>query len=115
MQERAPGKSKPGLLTAAMKGRCEVAGLQRRWQAWLNRLRDDLEEGRMYDAEEWRLDALSLTLNWAHSREELPQQPKGNAVEVSKRLFSKYASKSATQSVLSDSALSAPEVWLNSA
>ena len=44
----------------------------------------------MYDAEEWRLDALSLTLNWAHSRKELPQQPRGDVVEVSKRLYNKY-------------------------
>ena len=58
----------------------------------------------MYDAEEWRLDALSLTLNWAHNREELPQKPKGDAVEVSKRLFRKYAGNEANQSMLSDSA-----------
>ena len=61
-----------------------------RWEAWLARLKDDLEEGRMYDAEEWRLDALSLTLNWAHSRKELPQEPQGDAAEVSQRLYSKY-------------------------
>lgn len=61
-----------------------------RWEAWLARLRDDLEEGRMYDAEEWRLDALSLTLNWAHSRKELPQEPQEDAAEVSQRLYSKY-------------------------
>ena len=61
-----------------------------RWEAWLARLKDDLEEGRMYDTEEWRLDALSLTLNWAHSRKELPQQPQGDAAEVSQRLYIKY-------------------------
>jgi len=53
----------------------------------------------MYDAEEWRLDALSLTLNWAHSRSELPQKPQGNTVEVSKRLFRKYASAIANGSM----------------
>ena len=44
----------------------------------------------MYDAEEWRLDALSLTLNWSHSRQQLPLQPQGDAVEVSQRLYNKY-------------------------
>ena len=44
----------------------------------------------MYDAEEWRLDALSLTLSWAHSRKALPQQPQGDAAEVSQRLYNKY-------------------------
>lgn len=48
----------------------------------------------MYDAEEWRMDALSLTLNWAHSRVELPQRAQGCAVEVSRRLFRKYAEAS---------------------
>ena len=49
----------------------------------------------MYEAEEWRMDSLSLTLNWAHSREELLQKPMGNAVEVSKRLYMKYAGNGA--------------------
>ncbi|CAL5229140.1 g12413 [Coccomyxa viridis] len=75
-----------------------------RWQAWLNRLREDLEDGRMYDAEEWRMDSLSLTLNWAHSRDELPQTPHGNSVEVSKRLFGKYAGTGADMSMLVNSA-----------
>lgn len=68
----------------------------------------------MYDAEEWRLDALSLALNWAHSREALPLKPKGDAVEVSKRLFSKYAGKRAIQGALLDSAHSSPALGLNS-
>jgi hypothetical protein len=44
----------------------------------------------MYDAEEWRLDSLSLTLNWAHSKQDMPEQACGDAVEVSRRLFRQY-------------------------
>ena len=54
----------------------------------------------MYDAEEWRLDALSLTLNWAHSRAELPQEPEGDAVAVSKRLYKQYTGNGVSQSTL---------------
>ena len=67
-----------------------------RWAAWLARLHEDLVDGRMYDAEEWRLDSLSLTLNWAHSRKVLPEQARGDAVEVSRRLFRKYTATGAS-------------------
>ncbi len=50
------------------------------------------------------MDSLSLTLNWAHSRDELPQTPHGNSVEVSKRLFGKYAGTGADMSMLVNSA-----------
>ena len=49
------------------------------------------------------MDSLSLTLNWAHSREELPQTPQGDAVEVSKRLFLKHAGYGANESMLLNS------------
>eukprot|EP00879_Flechtneria_rotunda_P012049 GHRR01012584.1.p1 GENE.GHRR01012584.1~~GHRR01012584.1.p1 ORF type:complete len:506 (+),score=227.61 GHRR01012584.1:2258-3775(+) len=88
-----------------------------RWRAWLQRLETDLLLGRPYDAAAWRLEVLQMTYQWINTgstvstssddgdwgmdaREEfeqllerypvLPQQPVGDAVQLSTVMYEHY-------------------------
>ena len=66
-----------------------------RWALWLAHLEALLAEGRRYDPEAWRMQSLVFTLEWAaQTRQPLQLEPRGDAVEVSRRLYEKYVGPS---------------------
>ena len=64
----------------------------RRWALWLAHLEALLADPTaMYDPEAWRMQSLNFTLGWtAQTRQPLQLEPRGDAVEVSRRLYEKY-------------------------
>jgi hypothetical protein len=84
----------------------EWAGLLRgfylpRWAAWLQRLQDDLAQGRAYDAAAWRLEVLAMTYRWIATGSTQEQgagvaepplllAPQGDALVLSRQAYERY-------------------------
>jgi Alpha-N-acetylglucosaminidase (NAGLU) C-terminal domain len=77
----------------------------------VDRLVDDLRRGRHYDALEWHGEVVSFTRRWTERGEVFPTEPRGDAVDVSRDLFEKYAGRvlPGHESVAADSAVSMEE------
>jgi alpha-N-acetylglucosaminidase len=63
-----------------------------RWIQFLDRLDASLAEGKEFDAVGFERDIRQWEENWTRSTSDYPAEPKGNAVELSQRLFDKYGS-----------------------
>ena len=58
---------------------------------WLQRLQEDLQMHRAYNASAWREQAIGFTLGWTSGRQAFTQMPIGDAVALSRALLDTYA------------------------
>ena len=81
----ACGQGTPMTIQLGCGGGCAT-----RWAMWLQRLRDNLQLHRPYDAHAWRMQCVNFTHSWTSDRVGYPVHPIGNEVNWSQALYEKY-------------------------
>ena len=62
-----------------------------RWQTWLNELQSSLSAGRSIDVKATRVRIRDGDVDWTRRHDTYPTEPKGDTIEVSRRLLEKYS------------------------
>jgi alpha-N-acetylglucosaminidase len=61
-----------------------------RWEKALDRAKKDLREGRAFDAGAFDVEIRPWMRQWSSERDSYPDRPRGDSVEVARRLWKKY-------------------------
>jgi alpha-N-acetylglucosaminidase len=61
-----------------------------RWKMFLDGLDRSLAEGEPFDVEAFEHEIRTWEEQWTHKSDPFPDQPEGDAVEVARRLWTKY-------------------------
>jgi len=61
-----------------------------RWEKFFNQVFQDFQQKKTFDQEKFDKTSKDWEWNWIHETETYPDKPKGNAVEMSRKIFNKY-------------------------